>query len=124
MKKNKTKWPLAYKRSEYVPLYSGTIHVATTHRQFNDVLKYFDLEPEEQLPNAGCALRIYGQKHGGKRYIIGLFDRSFNTLAHESAHVCFYILGERKVPIEQNESNEAFCYLLGWMVDRFKYLVK
>lgn len=123
MKKKLPKWPLADKRSEYVPLYSGTIHVATSHKQFNTVLKFFDLEPEEHLPNAGCALRIYS-KRGQKRYIIGLFDRSFNTLAHESAHVCFYILGERKVPVIDDASNEAFCYLLGWMVDRFKYLVK
>lgn len=52
---------------------------------------------------------------GGAVQLVGVFDGTANTLAHEVGHAVIKILESRGVLINQ-ENSEAFCYLLGYLV--------
>lgn len=52
-------------------------------------------------------------------YYVGVFDKQISTLAHECAHIAFFLLGAVGVPTHAGDVNEAYCYLLGFMMREF-----
>ncbi|KOR22941.1 hypothetical protein ABW54_03845 [Burkholderia cenocepacia] len=51
----------------------------------------------------------------GAIYVIGVFDRSVATLAHETLHAVVFILKEAGVPVTE-ENDEVMAYLLAHLM--------
>lgn len=71
-----------------------------------------------QLPGPNVAGRAVECNCNGRMYYIGVFDGQISTLAHECAHIAFFLLATVGIDA-RNDSGEAFCYLLGFMMREF-----
>lgn len=104
----------------HIPLYGGYVWVARSQAQYNATLEYLDIETDDALPCAGCAQRIVNKRTGGRIYLLGLFEAEPGTLAHEVAHIAFYVFEDVGAAALDGKCNEAYCYLLGWLVWKIK----
>ena len=52
----------------------------------------------------------------GTLFIIGVFNGSWSTLAHECAHIAFDVCKKVGVTVEPGLPNETFCYLISRLV--------
>lgn len=87
--------------------YGARLHFTTDPQAFlAERAKHTD-QPLDLGIAAGCSSDF----HEAMLHVVGVFDGSVTTLAHELAHVCIKVLGSVGIPIEQRTS-EAFCYLL------------
>jgi len=69
------------------------------------------------------ALGVCSDFDGSRIILIGVFDGTADTLAHEVGHAVIKILSSCGVPINPKNS-EAFCYLLGHWVGKLERLNK
>lgn len=99
-----------------VEMFGQTIIFCTTPEQYNKVKKRLKSEPSDSF-GAGKAEWMQNGSHN--LYMIGVFDGRNGTLAHEAAHIAFFILHVVGVPVVPGEPNEAFCYLLGEIYEAF-----
>ncbi|QWA09534.1 hypothetical protein GTU79_19530 [Sodalis ligni] len=56
--------------------------------------------------------------------MLGVFNGSAATLAHEASHVAFEICSIVGLPTPNDQTNETFCYLVQRIVERFLPLIK
>lgn len=70
-------------------------------------------EPLDVSTIGGCASDF----EDGAVHIVGVFDGSHATLAHELAHVVIKVLARVNIPVRPDTS-EAFCYLLDHLFDK------
>lgn len=112
----KAKWPKTVTGME-IPIYGGKIVLCNTQEEFEACHAWSGIPRGQRLPGGGtCSQLIISNEDGSRRgrpiYLVGVFDGSTSTLAHEIAHACFFILEDVGIEITQGGSNEAFCYLL------------
>lgn len=98
-----------------VPLFGGDIVVCRDRTEWRSACEFFGLDDDsEGFAGRSCQMRHTGT---GKRiYLIGVFDRSVGTLAHELAHALFFLCGHVGVDIAAGDTNETYCYLLGHLM--------
>lgn len=118
----KAKWPKVV--GTVVPIFGGTVVLCNTPKQFTDCEMYLTHQNRSDLPLGGVCASMRGSK-GDRMYLVGVFDKTIATLAHELAHACFFILGDVGVRVEPGERNETFCYLLSYLLaEQIPHLVK
>lgn len=103
-----------------VPLFEcGEIVYCDSRKQFRRVYKDCGVEPpmKAYLHSLGGAAHTLENKATGQRlFLVGVFDGEMATLAHEAAHVAFYICDAVGVEVRRGEANETFCYLVEYIV--------
>ena len=99
-----------------VPLYGGSVWLA---KSIEDIQACVALLGGDPPPDKAAGLAYPCAYHKrSKVYLVGVYDGSISTLAHELAHTTFFILSDCGVPVEPGAHNEAFCYLLGHLMYR------
>lgn len=106
-------------RSVDVPLFTGKVYLVTTMKEYNQLLKHVDQAKCTDVV-AGKALFLKNYTTGECNYIVGVFNGSIETLVHELAHITFFILNEHGVSIQDGQTNETYCYLLGSLFNSLK----
>jgi hypothetical protein len=110
----KTKWPKVIGTA--VPIYGGTIVLCKSKSEYEQAESYLKVHDESrELPNGGVCQTLINER-GNRMYLVGVFDKSSATLAHELAHACFFICRDVGIPTPAGDANEAFCYLLGYLM--------
>lgn len=110
------KWP---KKMPFirVPIYSNMrVYITGSIEEYRQALSSIN-EPEPPLGIGGVSESFSNSRTGEKFFLIGVFyeDEDGSTLAHECGHLAFSIL--KRVGVDPTEgANEAYCYLLGWLV--------
>jgi hypothetical protein len=75
--------------------------------------------PADLSFSVGRYRQFISDKTGEDLYLIGVFDNSIITLAHECAHATFYCGSEVGVTVKTDGANETYCYLLDRMFSYF-----
>lgn len=110
----KIRWPKVIGTS--VPIYGGTVVLCLSKKEYEQAERYLKVHDEsKELPNGGVCQTLVNE-HGKRMYLMGVFDGSAATLAHELAHACFFICRDVGIPTHAGDANEAFCYLLGYLM--------
>lgn len=90
-----------------IPLYGGELRITTSRRKLNKACEKLDEDP---IADDYHGVTVITSNEEGRLYLVGVFDKTPTTLAHEIAHVCFAVLGY--VGVDARDSmGEAFCYL-------------
>lgn len=98
-----------------VPLFeSGDVVFCDSIESWNAVHDRLGVDAGEGLTNGASHTLRSGS---GTVHIIGVFNGSVSTLAHECSHVAFDICGIVGVTVTPGEANETFCYLISRLVD-------
>ncbi|TCG09346.1 hypothetical protein BZM27_05965 [Paraburkholderia steynii] len=96
-----------------IPIYAGKVLLCVTRDEWSSVAHAYDSDPDTD----GCkGLAIRHLNDDGRTYVIGVFDGATDTFVHELAHTVFHLLGDVGIPVESGEANEAFTYLIGWLM--------
>jgi hypothetical protein len=97
-----------------VSIYGMVIYLTSSKKQFSECVKWVNVEKKRLY--CGCSMHIENQK-GHSFILIGVFNNELSTLVHECSHASFQIL--KWAEVDANEgSNEAFCYLNGYIFDQ------
>lgn len=102
-----------------VSVYGQIILFANTPELYNEVRKRMKMPPIEQFGSGRAEWCNDGK--GSNVFLIGVFDGHGSTLAHEAAHIAFFLLKLVGVPVEPGEPNEAYCYLLADIYEAFAF---
>ena len=96
-----------------IPIYNGKVLLCLTREEWASIALAYDGEPDTENCK-GLSIRYLNEE--GRTYVVGVFDGTIDTFAHELAHAAFRILGDVGVPVEdEGAANEAYAYLLGWL---------
>lgn len=99
-----------------IPLYGGTLWFAQSIEDAGVCASLLEASPP---PDGADGLSYPWLSYQGKRVLlIVLLGADVATLAHELAHATFRILGYVGVPVENDAANEAFCYMLGYLMEK------
>lgn len=103
-----------------VDIYHTTVYVANNRKDFDDLDRYILREKYEQ-ENLVCdgISKTYFNDGGNQISVVGIFGKRKSVIAHEFSHAAFHILGRVGIVIEQDSANEAFTYLLSYLMDRY-----
>jgi hypothetical protein len=115
MAMKKTKWPKAAVGVP-IPIYGGTVWVVKKPQHYQEMLRSLGQDEQDDLPCAGVMQRFGDKATQSTVYLVGVFDGAPGTLAHEVTHVAFNIFERVGAKVEDGHCNEAFCYLVGWLV--------
>jgi hypothetical protein len=91
--------------------------MVNTAADFRAMKVWAGLPSDKQLASGGvtCCIQTTDKKTGewsGRPvYLVGVFDGSEVTLAHELIHVCFGIAEDVGLTTEPGKANESFAYL-------------
>lgn len=100
-----------------VPLFEcGDIYFCKTKEEWEKVFQFLNLQSDISPEVVGLATS-FKSNAGHRVYLIGVFDQSISTLAHESAHIAFDICHDVGVNVLPENANEIFCYLLTRLVE-------
>jgi hypothetical protein len=80
--------------------------------------------PADLSSSVGRCRQFISDKTGENLYLIGVFDNSIITLAHECAHATFYCASDVVVTVKTDEANETYCYHLDRMFSYFPPHIK
>ncbi len=105
-----------------VPIYGTRILVINNTQDYNIYLKHY-CDPE---PNTfGCdGMTFTTYVEDGQIILLGIFVKTIPILVHELSHCTFRILSHVGIPIEPNNSNEAFCYLIQYLYSQCEGVIK
>lgn len=109
-KNNKPKKPISFE----IPLFGGEVWLCKSHDEWANAMK-FCKETDDSTQSAGRCLTLR-YKSGVRLYIVGVFDGSIGTLSHELSHAVFNLLRHVNVSVKADDSNETFCYLMGYLM--------
>ena len=114
----KPKWP---KLPCYtIPLFeSANVYLAKTREEFIQADKFCGGNIGERPFSTGLASSYENEEDAERIYLIGVFDKQLSTLAHECAHVCFYVCSDVGVTTNPEDANETYCYMLDRMFSHF-----
>lgn len=104
------KWPKPFKEFA-VPLYFGRVYIFDDKEKMRQAEEYMTKKPAKLSPGVGRTVQL-GHESGDICFLVGVFNGSTTTLVHELAHTTFFILSAAGVPLDENGTNEAYCYLL------------
>ncbi len=96
-------------RSFTVPLYGGRVYLYTNPDKLNQASEHFGLDRADTDSLHGIFRKT--STVNGSVYLIGQFTPKRSILVHEAAHCAMNILHYVGIPTNE-ESDEAFCYLL------------
>lgn len=91
--------------------YSARLYFTTCEKLYTKLRGEYTEHRMDLSGAVGCSSDF----QGGAVQLVGVFDGSMNTLAHEIGHMVIKVLESRGVPIN-GDNSEAFCYLLGHTV--------
>ena len=99
-----------------VPLFqSGFVYVCRTREEW--LIAHEQLDAEATMTDRRGAANTFRHLSGGQDiHLLGVFDGSASTLAHEAAHIVFDICHTVGIEINSGGANETFCYLLDAIV--------
>lgn len=99
-----------------VPLFqSGFVYVCRTREEWG--VAHEKLGVEASMADRRGAANTFRHLSGGQDvHLLGVFDSSASTLAHEAAHIVFDICHIVGIDINSGGANETFCYLLDAIV--------
>ncbi len=99
-----------------VPLFqSGLVYVCRTPEEW--AAAHEGLGAERYMTDRRGAANTFRHLSGGQDiHLLGIFDGSPSTLAHEAAHIVFDICHSVGVEVKGGRANETFCYLLDAIV--------
>lgn len=100
-----------------VPLFeSGDVYFCRHTSEWLKMFEHLKLSDSISSDTVGRST-VLVSKNGHCIYLIGVFNGSMATLAHEAAHIAFCICRHVGVEVNQEKSNETFCYLLTRLVE-------
>ena len=117
------KWPKTV-RSFEIPIYGVRLYVITSRDEAKQCDYY--LHRTETWPidgTSGFAIYEKNLLFFDPLFAIAVFNPLPSVIAHECAHIAFRLLGRVGVPVQEGKANEAFCYLLDWLVTQVTALV-
>ena len=98
-----------------MPVYGGRVFMFKTETAMKKALDY--LHADYACENlGGCCVQI-DVPGGSVIYLVGWFTGDFSTLVHECGHLAMYVMSRAGIDV-RNDGGEAYCYLLGDIVDR------
>lgn len=100
-----------------IPLFQcGFIYLCQNHQDWE--LAHEEMGSPAALMDRRGGSNAFRNLSGGQDiYILGIFDGSAATAAHEAAHIVFDICHSVGVSVECGKANETFCYLLDAIVE-------
>lgn len=100
-----------------VPLFeSGKIYFCSTRGKWKEAHEALGAVAK-MLDRRGAANTFRATDGSPDIYLLGVFDHSVATLAHESAHLVFDICEAVGIDVERGRANETFCHLLDKIVE-------
>lgn len=100
-----------------IPLFeSGQVYFCGTRKDWKYAHEVMGSNAN-MLDRRGGANTFKSMDGGLDVHLLGVFDDSASTLAHESAHLVFDICETVGVDIEKGKANETFCHLLDKIVE-------
>lgn len=115
----KMKWPKEAKYV-YVDVYGKKVWLFDDLEPFNRALDYLDVESLKPIGKCGVTMNLELKQTGEQIILVGIFDKSYETLAHEILHATYAIA--KRVGLDL-EDEEALCYLHGFMFDKARKLL-
>lgn len=123
-------WPKAA-RGCNIPIYGGQVYLVNTQEDYEAMQKWAGtFDPKHRAFGGGVCSSIQMYKPGTKIpmglpiYLIGVYDGTLVTLAHELIHACFFICGDVGIPTPADKPNEAFAYLHSALMAKLAKYVK
>lgn len=100
-----------------IPLFeSGRVYLCATRKDW--VRSHEALGARADMTDRRGGANTFKSADGGLDiHLLGVFDQSAATLAHESAHLVFDICDAVGIEVQSGKANEAFCYLLDKIVE-------
>lgn len=100
-----------------VPLFrSGLVYICRTTDEWVTAHEALGAEPL-MMERRGAANTFRSISGGQDIHLLGVFDASPSSLAHEAAHIVFDICHSAGIEVEAGKANETFCYLLDAIVE-------
>ncbi|KVO11730.1 hypothetical protein [Burkholderia ubonensis] len=97
-----------------IPLFEGEVHLCRTREEWDAAMARFRGD-QFASPRAAGMCFPFSSAADGAVYLVGVFDRSIATLAHEALHAVVFILKEAGVPVS-SENDEVMAYLLAHLM--------
>lgn len=97
-----------------IPIYKGKVLLCCDQDEWASVAEAYDSDPDS-WGCKGLAIRHMSPEEG-RTYVMGVFDGTIGTFTHELSHVVFHLLGDVGIPLEDGGGNEAFAYLIGFLM--------
>ncbi|WP_369606269.1 hypothetical protein [Serratia marcescens] len=122
-KKKKLKWP---KLPRYlIPLFEcANVYLCTSRDEWNQACTYLGF-PDNNVDMLSGATQTYQNAEAQENlYLLGVFNADIATLAHECAHLAFYVCRDTGVTVDTNAANETYCYLLDKLFSAFLPYIK
>ena len=94
-----------------VSIYGMVVYLTNSKKQFLECAKWVNVEKKRLY--CGCSMHLENER-GQSFILLGVFDNELPTLVHECSHASFQILEWAGVDTKEG-SNEAFCYLNGYI---------
>ncbi len=114
------KWPKAAKLL-YVELYKAPVYLVTDRKTADEVIAFFAAEDKSFDGLFGSCITATS-RDGNVVNVVVVLDNDPSTLVHECGHCAFAILEPRGVPVSRG-SDEAYCYLLGYLFDKLSEMM-
>ncbi|MGK6418613.1 hypothetical protein ACFGD2_021320 [Citrobacter freundii] len=108
----KTKWP---KLPRYlIPLFHcANVYLCLSREEWHLATDALGC-PRSDIKTLAGATRTYCNTETRENlYLLGVFNGDMATLAHECAHIAFYVCRDTGVAIREDGANETYCYLVG-----------
>lgn len=100
----------------FVPIYGGTVALATTREEWFKLLELYGIAPVQADHNAAGRSMALVNEGCQSAYLIGVFNNELRTYVHEVAHTTLFICED--AGIDPTSSNgEPFCYLHDTLFD-------
>jgi hypothetical protein len=104
-----------------VDVYGAVVYVCSTRDEVNACLESLGADTEDhKASNVGISIEVEGESSAA--HILGVYDKSLDTLAHEASHICDMIL--RRKGIVGDVDTEVRAYLLGYVVGKAVKLLR
>lgn len=108
----KKKWP---KLPRYlIPLFHcANVYLCRSREEWSQACDALDCSRSDLSALSGATQTYRNADTGETLYLLGVFDGALSTLAHECAHIAFYVCRDTGVVVEEAGANETYCYLVG-----------
>ncbi|MBF4177252.1 hypothetical protein [Lelliottia nimipressuralis] len=114
----KPKWPKL--PHHLVPLFEcANVYLCRTRNEWRQACAVLGISPGDIEALSGATVPVRNIETGENLYLLGVFNGDTSTLAHECAHIAFYVCGDVGVSTVPGESNESYCYLLDKVFSHF-----
>lgn len=124
------KWPKSA-RGCNIPLYGGQVVIVNTQDEYEQMQKWAGVfDPKQRSFGGGvCSSlemvdKVTGAPMNRPIYLIGVYDGTAVTLAHELIHACFFVMEDVGIETPAGEPNEAFAYLHTHLMSELEKYVK